>query len=390
MALQCDEIQDDWHLYAMGTLEAFRTRQIDLHLAAGCERCQAEYDRARQAVMPLALVVPQRVPSADVEEKLRARITGGAAVEQRRPEAGASRRWTVWTPWMVAAASVVTAVWFGREAADWKAKWETLSREPAKVAVVAPQPVTPPPATAPILPAPAPVVLKVWDESAVAEVRKELSGEIERLRQALDAAVSERDRMVAESSRLRAAAQESASRIGTLETALAAERRKESSPLRAVATPPPAPIPSPATSASTEELARLRGETERLTRQVADYRSLFRVLDAADLRQVELRKSDAIAGGASARALWSPTTGLVLLARDLPVLPEGKCYQLWAVRRTDNAIISAGILQTDGRGRGLLLAGPAGLSGLSAFSVTDEPAGGSKLARGHKLLFGAL
>jgi anti-sigma-K factor RskA len=77
------------------------------------------------------------------------------------------------------------------------------------------------------------------------------------------------------------------------------------------------------------------------------------------------------------------------VARNFPALPGGKCYQLWVVRKTIPAILSAGIVNLDREGHGLLFAPPGDdLEQVTGFAITDEPEGGSVVARGRKLLAG--
>jgi anti-sigma-K factor RskA len=96
------------------------------------------------------------------------------------------------------------------------------------------------------------------------------------------------------------------------------------------------------------------------------------------------------AGQGYARAIYSSKGGLLLVANLLPQLPDRKCYQLWILRKGNPAILSAGLVQLQSAGKGLLYAPPSeSLNQLTALAITDEPEGGSVSARGHKLLFGA-
>jgi anti-sigma-K factor RskA len=80
----------------------------------------------------------------------------------------------------------------------------------------------------------------------------------------------------------------------------------------------------------------------------------------------------------------------LLLADSLPKLPDQKCYQLWLIRKASPAILSAGLINLQDDGKGMLYAPPsADLEEVTALAITDEPAGGSVSARGQKLLFGA-
>jgi anti-sigma-K factor RskA len=131
-------------------------------------------------------------------------------------------------------------------------------------------------------------------------------------------------------------------------------------------------------------IAGLRGAVARDGRILAFFR-------AGPSRQIDLKSIDAGAGGATGVAYYAPDRGLIVLVRNLPVLPRSECYQLWSVHKSGTAIASVGLMATDGAGGGYLFAEPSSdLRQLSALAITDEPKGGSISARGRKLLFGAL
>lgn len=382
MSGPCEEYREDWSGYVLGSLDAVRARELEAHLATGCSACHTEHDRTRLLVSQIALTVPVAQPSANVEAALKARLTAPpappvtpkvVAITSRKPA-------SAWPAWFTAAAALALSGWFAWDAAQWRQRYEL--KQPV-VASVAPTP-APPPVTP--VPAPAvatPEIVKVRDTAAEEQLRAEFNTRLNQLREQLESTKGDQEKLNSEVTRWRTLASEAQSRIAPLEASLREARQ--------AATQRPTPPPPVVATTTNPDLDRLRREAERLSRQLAEYRSVFRVMEASDLRQVDLRKSDPSGGAAAARALWSPSAGLVVLAHDLPRLPAGKCYQLWAVRRTDNAIISAGILETDASGHGVLLANPSvALTGLTAFSVTDEPAGGSTLAKGRKLLFGAL
>jgi len=171
-------------------------------------------------------------------------------------------------------------------------------------------------------------------------------------------------------------------RLRGLETELRVAQARPIEPAR--------PTADPESATLRKELSRKDAEVARYSREVDGLRGVVRVLQSASLRQVELTPSDPAAGKASARALVAADGGLLLLARRLPVLPAGKCYQLWILRKSGPAIVSGGLIATDGAGGGILVAPPSqSLSLATGFAITDEPAGGSTVAKGHKLLFGA-
>jgi hypothetical protein len=377
----CRQFTDDWDLLALDGLEEERALELRAHLATGCEACGKVYAESLAAARVLARAVPDAYPSRHVESRLRAQMERQAARDERR-------RWTpVLWPWAAVAASLALAGWLGWDRARLeRALSERAQAKPAPI--VAPAPVFQSPATPlPAVPPPAPVAGPADSPELKAELAR-LQAELRDSAQANRLARQEWD---AEKSRLESAREEAAAKAARFEKSL-----KEVETKLAVAPPAtPAPAEDPKLAA---ELARLKDELngarrslDTQTKQLAEYRRVFRALEGSVLRQVDMRSVDAGGGQATARALFSSDGGLILLARGLPRLPANKCYQLWIVRKGGPAIVSGGLLQTDTQGRGILFAGSSdNLRDATGFAITDEPEGGSVSARGRKLLFGAL
>jgi len=94
------------------------------------------------------------------------------------------------------------------------------------------------------------------------------------------------------------------------------------------------------------------------------------------------------APGARARMMWHAQAGGVFVAAGLPAPPPGKAYQLWAIAGS-NAPVSAGVFTVDAAGTGSLSVRPLpGVSTVSAFAVTLEPAGGLPAPSGEMFLLG--
>jgi len=128
--------------------------------------------------------------------------------------------------------------------------------------------------------------------------------------------------------------------------------------------------------------AILRG---RVSESQATVRHTERILAAADVRRVDLAGQD-VAPGASGRAFWSRSHGVMFTATGLPALPKGKVYQLWVV--TKAAPLSAGLLTPDGSGHVMAVADmPPGVEPV-AVAVTIEPEGGVPSPTGAKYLVG--
>jgi anti-sigma-K factor RskA len=99
--MNCEELQGQYELYAMGVAEDPERAEIREHLNRGCEVCMKEMKRARQVASMIGAAAPQVAPSA----KLRRRILASVGVEQR--SFGSA-------PWLglLAALSLVGAFYF--------------------------------------------------------------------------------------------------------------------------------------------------------------------------------------------------------------------------------------------------------------------------------------
>jgi anti-sigma-K factor RskA len=128
--------------------------------------------------------------------------------------------------------------------------------------------------------------------------------------------------------------------------------------------------------------AILRG---RVSATEATARHTERILAAADVKRVDLAGQE-VAPGASGRAFWSRSNGVVFTATGLPALPKGKVYQLWVVTKT--APLSAGLLTPDRSGHVAAVTDmPPGVEPV-AVAVTIEPEGGVPSPTGARYLVG--
>jgi hypothetical protein len=113
------------------------------------------------------------------------------------------------------------------------------------------------------------------------------------------------------------------------------------------------------------------------------------ILTAPDVARVDLAGQQPVSPGASARAFWSRSRGMVFNASNLPPLPAGRTYQLWVV--TAQAPISAGLLTPDIQGSvSEVFNTPPDIPQPVAMAVTIEPAGGVPAPTGDKYLVGPL
>jgi anti-sigma-K factor RskA len=151
---------------------------------------------------------------------------------------------------------------------------------------------------------------------------------------------------------------------------------------------------------------QLAAAATRATQAEQDLVSLRRVLSDAQIQTQTLRLEAAVfmapdmnridlagqpvAPGASARAFWSRSRGVVFAASQLPALPAGKTYQLWFVP-ANAAPVSAGLITPDAQGSVTVqfATPPSTPDRIAALAVTLEPAGGVPAPTGDKYLVGA-
>ena len=137
-------------------------------------------------------------------------------------------------------------------------------------------------------------------------------------------------------------------------------------------------------------LDRTERQLDAASREAQAAQVRLTVLTASDLLQVNLA-GQAAAPGASGRAFWSRSRGLLFAASQLPPLPAGRTYQLWFVERTAPAIsaVSAGLVKPDEAGRVAVgFDNPPNLPQFAAFALSIEPEGGVPAPTGALYLVG--
>lgn len=77
--MNCEELRDQYELYAIGIAEEPERTEIREHLNRGCEVCMAEMKRAREVMSIFGGTAPPATPSP----KLRRRLLASVGVEQR-------------------------------------------------------------------------------------------------------------------------------------------------------------------------------------------------------------------------------------------------------------------------------------------------------------------
>jgi anti-sigma-K factor RskA len=114
------------------------------------------------------------------------------------------------------------------------------------------------------------------------------------------------------------------------------------------------------------------------------------ILTASDMRRIDLQGLDE-SRNATARAYWSGTQGLLIVADRLPSPPPGRLYQVWLIGAGAPSPVSAGLMNGQS-GRGMLIVPPPRptLGGPVTVAITDEPAGGLSAPSGSKHLLGSM
>jgi anti-sigma-K factor RskA len=137
-----------------------------------------------------------------------------------------------------------------------------------------------------------------------------------------------------------------------------------------------------------QDLARASANAEAVGAQ-AD--RAVAILTAPDLRRIDLEGFDA-SRTATARAYWSSTQGLLIVADRLPLPPAGRVYQVWLIGSQSTAPVSAGLMERPATGRGMLIVSPpSGVAGSGVtVAVTDEPPGGLSAPTGSKHFVGSI
>lgn len=141
------------------------------------------------------------------------------------------------------------------------------------------------------------------------------------------------------------------------------------------------------------EVSRVQGlnaELQQDLRRFAGQTDLaLSILTAGDMREIPLGGRET-AAAAAARAYWSPTRGVLVVADRLPAPPPGRIYQVWIIE--GGQPVSAGLLGDEPGGRGMLIATPPrpGAGGSVTVAVTDEPPGGLPAPSGTIRLAGSI
>lgn len=124
------------------------------------------------------------------------------------------------------------------------------------------------------------------------------------------------------------------------------------------------------------ELATAQSTMSDLGRQLALERRWAEVLASPGAKVAELQITPAGAAELRARATYDPVSRAAVVALENATPPEGRVYELWALRGT--AVASLGVIEADAQGRAIVRLEDVGEAAtLGGFALSLEPPGGS-------------
>lgn len=361
----CEDHREDWELFALGSLDEALVAEMSAHLRSGCGDCAKLYMEAEAVVAAMGTLPEAAEPSPDVEARLMERLRQSGAAEAMaatRPDSGfrAERpRWNFWTiaPWALAGLFFVLFVAAERAYLTAKRDWigaqqpvATMQRNGQRVGS------TP--------------------NAAGADDLKDMQATIDQLRQSVDQANEQAATSEREAARLQSELKSVNLQVAALQSSLKdSEERRVKAETEA--------------SGIHLQLAKVQDDARRANLLSAQNQQMVRLLESTSLHQLPLKPVSPLAGEANARVVWDDDRGLMLLAHNLPELPDKRVFQLWILRKGKPSIVSAGVVQVDAQGRGTVYVAPGeDLNDMAGVVVTDEPAGGSVSSRGSQVLLG--
>ncbi|MDQ6676361.1 MAG: anti-sigma factor [Acidobacteriota bacterium] len=372
--MQCEGLSPEtYSFFSLGTLEGPELAELQSHLREGCERCREEVRMSRSIWYQVALATPAVEP----RKALRRRV-----IQSVRDSASAGFAGWRWQP-VTGLAVLLLAV-----AGGWEA--ERRHRPAAVVTTVVKT-----------------VNVPVQDSVALRKLEQDNAA----LRARLDAANPARPaplpksvqdtRLIAElaqererASTLEAELAQQKALVATAEGALEEANRKYTAAISQ---------PRPDVSELQRQIVSLETRGKQLEHDLAEYKILLAAqrqrlernvqyasfLADPNLKLVHLRTTDR-GGSSQGHALIASGSQVVFYASRLPALPAGRAYQLWLIRASAPAIVSAGVFQPDARNRAVIQFNSSALTaGVTAVAVTEEPERGSPTPTGHKLLVGS-
>lgn len=394
-----EEIKEQLPLYVLGGLDAETTTAVEQHLTEPCDSCTADLREWQELVGLIPLGVTEPGPSAEVKERLLARVQQevGRKVVPLRP-----RRWrAAWIVVPLAAAAALLIV-FGNQlyqsavqvASEQTNRAETLTalltQEQEKLAARE---------------------TEVRQLTSRVGEQREAVGEKARQVAQLEATLAQQQAALVEQRQLVAQREQELARLQSdnasgKQTLLASYEQEISTLKTELARQHTEMEQQRAAAADSErELRELRAaldqqksvvatslrETEQLRSALARQRGVIEVLTSPGLHVGYLQKAK-LGVSTQGHVLWNERKKAWLFyAFGMPQPPEGKEYQVWFMTEKEGPV-SAGLFMPDQIGTGVVLAEPPSMlfGKVVAAAVTLEPAGGLPKPSGEMYLRGSL
>lgn len=394
-----EEIKEQLPLYVLSGLDVETTTAIEQHLAEPCDSCAADLHEWRELVGLIPLGMTEPGPSAEVKERLMARVqqeVDGKVIPLR------PRHWrTAWFAVPLAAAAMLLLV-FGNQlyqrvvqvASEQANRAETLTalltQEQEKLAAREAEVRQ--------------LTTRIEEQQEVVEEKTRQVVQLETTLAQQQTALAEQRQLVSQREQELARLQsDNASgrqtllaryehELSTLKTELArqhtemeqqrtatADRERELRELRV------------ALDQQKSMVATSLRETEQLRSALARQRGVIEILTSPGLHVGYLQKAK-LGVSTQGHVLWNERKKAWLFyAFGMPQPPEGKEYQVWFMTEREGPV-SAGLFLPDQTGTGVVLAEPPSMlfGKVVAAAVTLEPAGGLPKPSGDMYLRGWL
>jgi hypothetical protein len=323
----------DWDLFVLGVLEGQEKQDMSAHLSSGCDDCLRLYLAAKALLPGLATLSPDEPLPPGAEMRLRKRLEDAGQLSGARSRVGGRRIWQA-APWVLAAACLLAA--FGVEISLRTTKRDLVEQERQNSAYR----------------------LHLQETAMAPGQVTELQNTIAGLRRDLQAAQAQLAEARAHTRALDASLKDAEARRSEAEQAL---------------------------SAAHLQLSQAQAGAARLLEVSARDNQILALLESTPLSQLDLKPTGAVQ--ASARVYWQNDRGLLLVARDLPALPEHGSFQLWFYRQGKPEFVNVGVVQMEKSGTGLLFVppGPA-LLAMTGALLTEESQPTSAAAPGREIL----
>jgi hypothetical protein len=125
-------------------------------------------------------------------------------------------------------------------------------------------------------------------------------------------------------------------------------------------------------SSSLEELAAVRNQMRQQALDLARLNEAMTILNGPDTRQVNF------GAGAKGKIFVNPTSGVLLMATNLPPAPAGKAYEMWVIPKGGKPV-PAGLFQSQADGTAMhVQTGPVELSGVTIAVTLEDQAGAAQ------------